>query len=101
MIAPVYTQNARGRYVYLPEKMKLVKFGKGGAYTEEVLEKGHHYVEVALDEVPLFIREGRCIPVAKAAQCVEEIDTTQLELLGFEGAQYILYEDDGVHKNYD
>ena len=101
MIAPVYTQNARGRYVYLPEKMKLVKFGKDGAYTEEVLEKGHHYVEVALDEVPLFIREGRCIPVAKAAQCVEEIDTTQLELLGFEGAQYILYEDDGVHKNYD
>ena len=101
MIAPVYTQNARGRYVYLPEKMKLVKFGKGGAYTEEVLEKGHHYVEVALDEVPLFIREGRCIPVAKAAQCVEKIDTMQLELLGFEGAQYILYEDDGVHKNYD
>lgn len=101
MIAPVYTQNARGRYVYLPEKMKLVKFGKDGSYIEEVLEKGHHYVEVALDEVPLFIREGRCIPVAKEAQCVEEIDTTHLELLGFEGAQYILYEDDGVHKNYD
>lgn len=101
MIAPVYTQNARGRYVYLPEKMKFVKFGKDGAYTEEVLEMGHHYVEIALDEVPLFIRSGKCIPVAKAAQCVEEIDTAHLELLGFEGAEYTLYEDDGVHKDYD
>ena len=101
MIAPVYTQNAFGRYVYLPEKMKLVKFGKDSAYTEEVLEKGHHYVEVALDEVPLFIREGKCIPVARASQCVAQIDTMHLELLGFEGAEYTLYEDDGVYKDYD
>lgn len=76
-------------------------FGKDGAYTEEVLEKGHHYVEVALDEVPLFIRAGKCIPVAKAAQCVAQIDTAHLELLGFEGAEYILYEDDGIHKDYN
>ena len=101
MIAPVYTQNAKGRYVYLPEEMKLVKFGKDGAYTEEVLEKGHHYVEIALDEVPLFIRAGKCIPVAKAAQCVAQINTTYLELLGFEGAEYTLYEDDGIHKDYE
>ncbi|MDO5390454.1 MAG: glycoside hydrolase family 31 protein [Eubacteriales bacterium] len=101
MIAPVYTQNARGRYVYLPEEMKFVKFSKEGAYTEQVLEKGHHYVEVALDEVPLFIRKDRCIPVAKAAQCVEEIDTTNLELLGYEGAEYTLFEDDGIHKDYE
>ena len=72
MIAPVYTQNAKGRYVYLPERMMLVKFSKDGQYTQEVLEKGHHFVEVALNEVPLFIREGRCIPLVKAARCVEE-----------------------------
>lgn len=101
MIAPVYVQNARGRYVYLPEEMKFVKFSKEGAYTEQVLEKGHHYVEVALDEVPLFIRKERCIPVAKAAQCVEKIDTTNLELLGYEGAEYTLFEDDGIHKDYE
>lgn len=101
MIAPVYTQNARGRYVYLPEEMKFVKFSKEGAYTEQVLEKGHHYVEVALDEVPLFIRKDKCIPVAKAAQCVEKMDTTNLELLGYEGAEYTLFEDDGVHKDYE
>lgn len=101
MIAPVYTQNSKGRYVYLPERMMLVKFSKDGYYTYEILEKGHHFVEVALDEVPLFIREGRCIPIVKAARCVEELDTGRPEMIGFEGAEYVLYEDDGVTKEYE
>jgi alpha-glucosidase len=101
MIAPVYTQNAHGRYVYLPERMKFVKFGKDGVITEEVLEKGHHYVEIELNEVPLFIREGKCIPVAEVAQYVEAVSTDSLTLLGFDGASYELYEDDGVHKDYE
>ena len=58
-------------------------------------------MEVALDEVPLFIRKGKCIPVAKAAQCVAQIDTEHLELLGYEGAKYTLYDDDGIHKDYE
>lgn len=101
MIAPVYTQNAKGRYVYLPERMMFVKFRKDGEYTQEVLNKGHHFVEVSLQEVPLFIREGRCIPLVKAARCVEELDTECPGLVGFEGAQYVLYEDDGVTKEYE
>lgn len=100
MIAPVYTQNAKGRYVYLPEEMMFVKFLPDGTISEEVLAKGHHYIEVALNEVPLFIRSGRCIPVAKAAETVDELDTERMELLGFEGAEYVLYEDDGVSKEY-
>ena len=101
MIAPVYTQNAKGRYVYLPERMMLVKFSKNGEYTKQVLERGHHFVEVALDEVPMFIREGSCIPLVKAARCVEELDTTHPEMIGFEGAEYMLYEDDGITKEYE
>ncbi len=101
MIAPVYTQNAKGRDVYLPERMMLVKFRKDGEYSKEIFEKGHHFVEVALDEVPLFIREGRCIPLVKAAKCVEELDTKSPEMVGFEGAEYVLYEDDGVTKEYE
>ena len=75
MIAPVYEQNARGRYVYLPEEMKFIKFLPDGSISEEVLAKGIHYVDVALNEVPLFIRSGKCIPVAEAAECVKDIDT--------------------------
>ena len=100
MIAPVYEQNARGRYVYLPETMKFVKFLPDGTILEEILEKGNHYVEVALNEVPLFIRSGKCIPLAETAESVTELDTENLKMIGFEGAQYTLYEDDGIHKDY-
>ncbi len=100
MIAPVYEQNARGRYVYLPETMKFVKFLPDGTILEEILEKGNHYVEVALNEVPLFIRSGKCIPLAETAESVAELDTENLKMIGFEGAQYTLYEDDGIHKDY-
>ncbi len=101
MIAPVYTQNAAGRYVYLPEEMKLVKFLPDGSLYEEILPAGHHYVEIALNEVALFIRQGKCIPVAKPAEYVDAIDTTNLTLLGYTGTSYELYEDDGVHKDYE
>ena len=96
-----YEQNARGRYVYLPEEMKFIKFMPDGSISEEVLEKGVHYVDVALNEVPLFIRSGKCIPVAEAAECVKDIDTENMQLIGYEGSSYTLYEDDGIHKDYD
>ncbi|MCI8586704.1 MAG: alpha-glucosidase [Lachnospiraceae bacterium] len=101
MIAPVYTQNAKGRYVYLPEEMKFVKFLPDGSLTEEILSAGHHYVEIALNEVPLFIRKGKCIPLTEAAEHVEALHTEGMELIGYPGASYLLYEDDGIHKDYD
>ncbi len=91
MIAPVYTQNADGRMVYLPEEMKLVKFMPDGSLYEEILEKGVHYVAVALNEVPLFIRKGRCIPVADAAQSVDAVDERTIKMTGYEGAEYEMF----------
>ena len=101
MIAPVYEQNGKGRYVYLPEEMKFIKFLPDGTISEELLGQGVHYVDIALNEVPLFIRRGKCIPVADAAECVDEIDTEHLRTIGYDGAEYTLYDDDGVHKDYD
>ena len=98
MIAPVYTQNADGRCVYLPEEMMFVKFMPDGSIHEEILEKGHHYVEVALNEVPLFIRKGKCIPVADVAESVSRIREDSIQYVGYEGASYELYEDDGVSR---
>ncbi len=98
MIAPVYTQNASGRYVYLPEEMMFVKFRADGSIFTEVLPAGHHYVDVALTEVPLFIRKGRAIPVAEPCMNVEELDPSTIRMLGWEGAPYERYDDDGVSR---
>ena len=101
MIAPVYTQNAKGRVVYLPEEMKFIKFLADGVITEKILEKGYHFIEVALNEVPLFVRKGKCIPVAAPTETVDELDEETIELIGYEGASYELYTDDGVGKDYE
>ena len=96
MIAPVYTQNATGRMVYLPEEMLFVKFGPEGRITQEVLPAGTHFVKVALNEVPLFIRKGACIPVADPAKTVADIDPATIRMIGWPGASYDRYDDDGV-----
>ncbi len=101
MIAPVYEQNAEGRVVYLPEKMKLLRF-RGTELTEEtVLEQGHHYVAVALDEVVLFVRNGHILPLAQGGENVAQVNWDELELfyLAEEGAEYELYDDDGNGKD--
>ncbi len=92
MIAPVYTQNVSGRTVYLPEEMKFVKFMPDGSLHEEILSQGTHYVEVALNEVPLFIRKDRCIPVVDAAQNVDAIDMGTVRYVGYGGAVYEIVE---------
>ena len=79
----------------------FIKFMPDGSVYEEKLPAGHHYVEIALNEVPLFIRAGKCIPVAETAESVAELQMDTLELLGYSGAEYLLYDDDGNHKDYD
>ncbi|MDC7286372.1 alpha-glucosidase [Blautia schinkii] len=97
MIAPVYEQNADGRYVYLPEDMVLVRFRSDEDYSTEYLEKGHHYVEVKLTEVPVFIKKNHFLPVCSAASCTDQMDTGKMTLLGAMDREisYRLYEDDG------
>jgi alpha-glucosidase len=103
MIAPVYEQNAEGRYVYLPETMKMVKFRSLTERTEEIIAAGHHYIPIALDEVAIFIRPNQILPLSKGGECVADVDFTELELLGYvtEEAVYELYDDDGYGKDYE
>lgn len=103
MIAPVYTQNAKGRYVYLPEEMKLYRMRSEADMDVEVLSAGHHYVKAELNETLIFIRPDHIVPLAKAGQCVEKIDVSKLWFLSFikDGAQYELYDDDGYSKDYN
>ncbi len=80
MIAPVYEQNVSGRYVYLPEDMTFVKLS-GEKVTKQELAKGVHYVEVALNEVPLFIKKGMSIELCKPAMRTALLDTENSETI--------------------
>lgn len=101
MIAPVYTQNAIGRYVYLPENMLLVRFTADGAVEQTEMPAGHHFVEVPENEVILFVRSGKCIPVVDVAECVADIDKTTMQLIGYKNSSYMLCDDDGYTREYD
>ena len=103
MIAPVYEQNAQGRYVYLPEEMLLVRMKSATEYETEVMGKGHHYIDVALEEVVFFVRKNKCLPLAKGAERIAELDFDNLTMLGFseDTVEYEYYMDDGYSKNYE
>ncbi len=98
MIAPVYEQNARGRNVYLPEEMLLVRFRSAEDYDLIPMEKGRHWIDLDLSEMPLFIRKGCLLPLSRGGEWVEAVDFTDLTLLGWvDGqAEYQLYDDDGL-----
>ena len=99
MLAPVYTQNAAGRHVYLPEPMQLYRLRSAEDYDTEALPAGHHYVHCALNEVLLFVRPGHAVPLAKPAACTAALDEQPIALLACPDADghaaYRMYTDDG------
>ncbi len=105
MIAPVYEQNAIGRYVYLPEAMKMVRFKMDGTVEEESLAKGDHFVRVDLSDVVVFVRKNHIIPMSAGGQCVNEVDFEDLSFLSYiEDGKDVIYEyyhDNGYEKDYD
>jgi alpha-glucosidase (family GH31 glycosyl hydrolase) len=61
------------------------------------MQKGHHWIDLQLNEFPLFIRRGQAIPLAKGAESVAQVDGKALTLLGWldHGCAFTLYDDDG------
>lgn len=100
MLAPIYTQNATGRHVWLPEEMMLVRMRSLNDYDTEILPAGHHYVSAKLDELIFFIRTGKAIPLCSGGQNVDELSTNDMKMFGYDGATYELYNDDGLTKTY-
>ncbi|MBE5845083.1 MAG: alpha-glucosidase [Butyrivibrio sp.] len=99
MLAPVYTQNASGRYVYLPEDMKLVRFHAFDDYDEEVMSAGDHYVKAELNEILVFVRKGRVLPLAKPENGINTKDS-DMSFICYEADpdSYELYTDDGISR---
>ncbi len=104
MIAPVYVQNAKGRYVYLPEEMLMVQMRSLEDWTSEVMDKGHHYVETDLNEVVIFVKKNRVLPIAAPDRDVKttaDIEDAPIIWFGFieTAAEYVFYDDDGISRN--
>ncbi len=97
MIAPVYEQNAAGRYVYLPEDMLLIRFRSATDYDLVPLEKGDHWIDLALGEFPLFVKKNRAVPLCAGGESSELLDDTAFTLLGQIEKEGVLelYRDDG------
>ncbi|WP_026490442.1 glycoside hydrolase family 31 protein [Butyrivibrio sp. XBB1001] len=102
MLAPVYKQNATGRYVYLPEDMKMIRFRAYDDYDEEILQAGDHYVKAGLSEVLVFVRKGHVLPLAKPSKRTTGVDAAAagLSYICYEAdpSGYELYTDDGVSR---
>ena len=100
MLAPVYTQNATGRYVYLPEDMKLVRFRAYNDYDEEILEAGDHYVKADLNEVLVFVRKGHVLPLTVPEDGMKGVGDAEMTYICYDSdaASYELYSDDGVSR---
>ena len=103
MCAPIYEQNARGRYVHLPEDMLLWKVAKHDQFDMTVVEKGNHYLPVALEEMPLFIRKNAMLPLTETSSYIEEKVSDELDVVVFlqDEARHELYHDDGISKAWE
>lgn len=98
MLAPIYEQNAVGRYVYLPEDMLCVRFRGTGIVSTTPMKRGHHWVSVPLTELVLFVRNGHLLPLGDGADCTDHLNNEHLEIIGYGDRElsYEMLDDDGV-----
>ena len=97
MVAPVYTPNAEGRYVYLPEDMLLIRFRSREDYDTVPLAAGDHYISLSLGEFPLFVRKGCAVLLCGGGENVDELDESRFLPVGWSESETVcdLYRDDG------
>ena len=100
MIAPVYEQNARGRMVYLPEDMLMVRLSSPDCIEEIRLPPGDYYIALEAEQLAFFIRKNRAIPFATPADKVQNIQESSIRMIGWleEEYRYEYYNDDGLSR---
>lgn len=100
MIAPIYKQNAKGRYVYLPSEMLLCRVNNEGTLSFEIYNKGHNFFEYNMEEILFCVKKNKLIPLVN--NCNKDINK-ELDIIAFveDKAEYYLYDDDGVTKDYE
>lgn len=98
MIAPVVTEGAAGRTVYLPQDMTMVRYD-GKTFESTPVKQGQITIDVKLHEVVFFVLKDALVPVGPAISNTSQIDWDHLDLYG-DGTSYALYADDGLTREY-
>lgn len=98
MMTPILEEGKTSRTVWLPQNMTMVKYN-GVSFTESPATRGERVIEAALHEIVFFVLKNKLLPIGKAILNTKEIDFENLELVG-DGAEYALYADDGVCREY-
>jgi alpha-glucosidase len=97
LVCPIQEANAKGRRLYLPK-------GNWYNFWNNKIEAGKHefWIDVAFDEMPIFIKEGAIIPKYPIQQYVGEkiIDQVTLDVYYKLGKEKSLFYDD-AHDGYD
>ncbi|NLW02062.1 MAG: DUF5110 domain-containing protein [Clostridiaceae bacterium] len=97
MAAPVTRPGDRKRLVYLPQGVWYDFYTKAG------IEGGRFIIaDAPLDRIPLFVREGAIIPMARSACSTQSMDfsTLWIEIYAGPEGSFTLYEDDGLSMDY-
>lgn len=81
LLAPVLEEHASGRYVYLPEKMREIRFKRDGNVEIAELSAGDHRLQVPLGEVVIFTRENFRLSLCRPASNVAELDMDDVTYL--------------------
>ncbi|MBB6215829.1 alpha-glucosidase [Anaerosolibacter carboniphilus] len=102
MIAPIYQENAVGRYVWLPEDMVLWRVDCYQQREFKVMRMGHHYMDVPLNQVPIFIRKNRLLVLGNHGPNIDRLDPSEVFVIGFveDQTSYVYYDDDGETYGY-
>ncbi len=97
LVAPVVDETSNFKKLYLPE-------GKWFDWWTGKIYDGNQWIiiEVPINQIPLFIKEGGFIPMQQVEQFVEEKKMDELKVIVFPSAQskYNFYEDDGISNDY-
>lgn len=98
LVAPVLSENSDFKKLYLPEGnwhyMPSNKYYTGGQWI---------ILDVPLNTIPMFLKEGGIIPIQEVQQYVGEKNIEELEFHIYPSAKssYTLYEDDGISYGYE
>ena len=98
LVAPVYTEGATTRSVYLPAGNNWLD-----VYTDQLYSGGQSIVAQApLNRIPVFVREGSILPGGPVLQYVNQpvAQFVSVDLFPGPNSSFDLYEDDGTSLDY-